>query len=100
MTESRTATLPPPKNPFLLPRSDDPLMAKALEGPTAELARATVLHRWSATCVPTRREDEPQPGGPSSERLAGDGGLGMIVRARAMHMAIVRARELESQAVN
>ena len=41
MTESRTATLPPPKNPLLLPRSDDPLMAKALEGPTAELARAT-----------------------------------------------------------
>jgi len=42
VTESRAATLPPPKNPLLLPRSDDPLMVKALEGPTAELARATV----------------------------------------------------------
>ena len=39
MTESRPPA--PPKNPLLLPRIDDPLMAKALEGPTAELARVT-----------------------------------------------------------
>ena len=32
--------------------------------------------------------------GPVTAALSGDGGLGMIVAARAMHMAIARAREL------
>ncbi len=41
MTEPRTLDPSPAKNPLLLPRLDDPLVALALQGPTAELAHAT-----------------------------------------------------------